>query len=471
MQARIRFHGAAREVTGSMHMVEANGYKLALDCGLHQGHRAEADKKNRTFACRPEQLSAVILSHAHIDHCGKLPRLVREGFTGPVYMTAPTRDLTEILLADSAHIQHEDAIYWNKKRVKKGDAPIQPLYTQEDVDATVRLFKARPLHEPFGIAPGIRVTLHEAGHMLGSASVNVEVDEANGGPVTITYSGDLGRPGMAILQDPAPLPACDYLICESTYGGRETESPEGISDKLAQIINSTVERGGKVIIPAFAVGRTQVMVYHFHRLMREGRIRRDLPLIVDSPLAVRATEIFKKHPEAYDAEAAAFNDATAATGGMLQCDDCTYTQNVEESKALHGRNEPMIIISASGMCETGRILHHLKNNIEDPNNTVLIVGYQAAHTLGRRLMERQKRVRIFGEMYELRARVKVFNGFSAHANAEQLADMTAPLADRVRQAFLVHGEPDQSEELAATMRTRGFREVLVPEPGQTFQLH
>ncbi|NLX23208.1 MAG: MBL fold metallo-hydrolase [Phycisphaerae bacterium] len=471
MQARLKFHGAAREVTGSMHLIEANGYKLALDCGLNQGRRAEANEKNRTFPCRPQELNAVILSHAHIDHCGKLPRLVREGFQGQVYVTSPTRDLVKILLADSAHIQQEDANYWNKKRVKKGDAPIEPLYTQEDVDATARLLQARPLHEPFNIAPGIRVTFHEAGHLLGSASVNVEIDEVNGGPVAITYSGDLGRPGMAILRDPSPLPPCDYLLCESTYGGRETESPQGISDKLVQIVNSTVERGGKMIIPAFAVGRTQVMVYHFHRLMRQGRIREDLPIFVDSPLAVRATDIFRKHPEVFDREATDLNNATAATGGMLACNGCTYVQSVEESKALHHRKEPMIIISASGMCETGRILHHLKNNIGDPNNTILIVGYQASHTLGRRLVEHQKRVRIFGEMYEVKARVKVFNGFSAHANAEQLADMTAPLADRVRQAFLVHGEPDQSEELAATMRGRGFREVLVPEPGQTFELH
>jgi len=467
MQAKLRFYGAAREVTGSMHLIEANGHTVALDCGLFQGRRAESNAKNRAFPCDPAGIDAVVLSHAHIDHCGKLPHLVREGFAGPIYATPATRDLVEILLADSAHIQEEDTAYWNKKRVRRGDAPIEPLYTAEDVDQTVKLLEARRLGEAFEPVPGVRVTLHEAGHMLGSAGVLAEVGNAAKPPCRITFTGDLGRPGMAILRDPAPLPPCDYLISESTYGGRSTYNPTDMREQLAKLINAAIERGGKIIVPAFAVGRTQVIVYHFHRLVHEGLIPEHIPLIVDSPLAVRATEIFKKHPEIYDREASTFN---RLTGDMLECDKCEYIQNVEESKALHRRPGPMLIISASGMCEAGRILHHLKNNVENPHNTVLIVGYQAAHTLGRRLIEKQKRIRIFGETYEVKAHVKALNGFSAHANAGELADMTAPLAGEVRRAFLVHGELEQATALASAMRERGFNNVHIPETGQTFNI-
>jgi len=467
MQAKLRFYGAAREVTGSMHLIEANGHTVALDCGLFQGHRAESNTKNRAFPCDPATIDAVVLSHAHIDHCGKLPHLVREGFTGPIYATPATRDLVEILLADSAHIQEEDTAYWNKKRVRRGDAPIEPLYTAEDVDQTVKLLESRRLGEAFEVAPELRVTFHEAGHMLGSAGVLAEVGNAAKARTRITFTGDLGRPGMAILRDPAPLPTCDYLITESTYGGRSTYDPADMREQLAKLINAAIERGGKIIVPAFAVGRTQVIVYYFHQLVHEGLIPKHIPLIVDSPLAVRATEVFKHHPENYDREATAFN---RLTGDMLECDKCEYIQNVDQSKALHNRTGPMIIISASGMCEAGRILHHLKNNVEDPRNTVLIVGYQAAHTLGRRLVEKQKRIRIFGEMYEVNARVKALNGFSAHANAGELAHMTAPLAREVRRAFLVHGELEQATALASAMRALGFADIQIPETGQTFEI-
>jgi len=467
MHAQLRFYGATQEVTGSMHLIESNGYKVAMDCGLFQGRRAEANMKNRTFPCHPSEISAVVLSHAHIDHCGKLPYLVREGFEGPIYTTPATRDLVEILLADSAHIQEEDAAYWNKKRVKRGDAPIEPLYTAEDVDQTIKLLENKPLGQPFEAAPDIQATLYEAGHMLGSAGIHAEVGNGANKPVRITFTGDLGRPNMAILRDPAPLPECDYLISESTYGGRTTHNNEEMREQLAQLINPTFERDGKVIVPAFAVGRTQVIVYYFHQLVYEGLIAEHVPLIVDSPLAVRATEVFKKHPETFDREACAFN---RLTGDMLECDKCEYIRNVEESKALHNRPGPMIIISASGMCEAGRILHHLKNNVEDPHNTVLIVGYQAAHTLGRRLVEKQKQIRIFGETYQVNARVKALNGFSAHANAEELVEMTSPLAGKVRKAFLVHGEMEQATTLAENMRACGFNDIDIPEKHQTFNI-
>jgi len=468
MKTRLRFYGAAQEVTGSMHLVEANGHTLALDCGLYQGRRAEANAKNQAFPCDPSKIDAVVVSHAHIDHCGKLPRLVREGFTGSIYTTPATGDLVEILLADSAHIQEEDAAYWNKKRVRRGDAPIEPLYTADDVAETVKLIERRELSSPFEPVPGIRVKFHEAGHMLGSAGIGLEVNHAASKPARITFTGDLGRPGMAILRDPAPLPPCDYLICESTYGNRETPDPQGMREQLAEVINAAISRGGKIIIPAFAVGRTQVLVYHFHLLMLEGRLQEHIPLIVDSPLAVRATDVFRRHPEVFDIEASAFN---SLTGDMLECQQCEYIQNVEQSKALHGRPGPMIIISASGMCEAGRILHHLKNNIENPHNTILVVGYQAAHTFGRRLVEKQKRVRIFGEQYKVKAKVKTLNGFSAHANASELAAMTKPLAAEARQAFLVHGELPQTQALAGMLRHQGFNDIVIPERGQTFDIN
>ncbi len=467
MSVRLHFHGAAREVTGSLHLVECNGSIVLLDCGLFQGRRAEANAKNRSLPRSSADISAVVLSHAHIDHCGKLPRLVRAGFSGPIYATPSTCDLTAILLADSAHIQEEDAEYWNKKRVRRGDAPIEPLYTADDVDPTVDLLRPIPLGTEFHVADGVRATMHDAGHMLGSAGMTLALDGGQGRPVRLVYTGDVGRPNLAILRDPAPLPDCDYLIGESTYGGRQTPDAQGTREKFAAIVNRTVERGGKVIVPAFAVGRTQVVAYYYNSALHDGLIKKAVPLIVDSPLASKATDVFRRHPEDYDEEATVFR---REAGGLFRGKWCDFTESVEDSKALHKRKEPMIIVSASGMCEVGRILHHLKNNIEDPHSTIVIVGYQAAHTLGRRLVEKQKKVKIFGETYDVRARVEVLNGFSAHADASDLADLYKPLAPSVRRAFLVHGEPDQQETLAGHMREQGFTEVRIPQPGDVCEL-
>jgi len=451
-----------------MHLLEVNGRTIALDCGLFHGRRSEANAKNQSFPCHPQRIDAVILSHAHIDHCGKLPRLVREGFEGPIYATPPTCDLADIMLADSAHIQYEDALYWNKKRVRRGDPPIEPLYTADDARDAVRLFQRRPLNETFEVLPGVRARFVEAGHMLGSAMIHLEIDrDAGRPPLRITYTGDLGRPNMEILCDPEPIPECDYLICESTYGGRMTADAENMRDQLAEVINRTVERGGKIIVPSFAVGRTQVLIYDYHVLQVRKKLIREIPVIIDSPLAVQATEIFRRHPEYYDREAQAMR---RLTGDMFAANGCEYISNVEQSKALHDRHEPMMILSASGMCEVGRILHHLKNNIENPQNTILIVGYQAAHTLGRRLVEKAKEVKIFGEMYQVRAKVKVLNGFSSHANAAELLKAITPLAGRVRQVFLVHGEPDQAGALAASLAQNGVPSVTIPEPGQSVRM-
>lgn len=467
MSVQIRFHGATREVTGSMHLIEVDGYKIALDCGLHQGKRKESIEKNKSFPCPPDQVDAVILSHAHIDHCGKLPRLVAEGFNGPIFATPATGDMVAILLADSAHIQEEDAEYWNKKRVKRGDDPIEPLYTADDVEDTVKLLHQRRLGITFEVVPGVRATLHEAGHMLGSSHVLLEIDNGRDTPIRVVYSGDLGRSGIDILRDPVPFPVCDYLICESTYGGRETSAPEDMGDELASVINETIDRGGKLIVPCFAVGRTQVLIYTYQVLVLEGKIKQIIPMIVDSPLAVKATEIFRNHPEIFDTEASAFNSLTK---GIFDWGHLEYTQSVEESKALNQRHESMIILSASGMCEAGRILHHLKNNVEDPKNTILMVGYQAAHTLGRRIMEKQKQVKIFGDFYQLKAQVRSLNGFSAHANGQELIDAVRPLKGKTRKVFLVHGEAGQQDAMAERLRAEGFNDVHVPQRGEVYTL-
>jgi len=462
----LLFHGAAREVTGSMHLIECNGHRIALDCGLFQGRRAEAHEKNLRYPCDPKEIDAVILSHAHIDHSGRLPCLVRDGFAGPVFATPATRDLAEVMLADSAHIQVEDAAYFNKGRARHGEKPIEPLYGPEDAARCVRQFETVPHDTEFTVVPGVQAAFYQAGHMLGSAGVRVRFAADDRQPITLVYTGDAGRFRMAILNDPAPWPPCDYLICESTYGGRTTGSPEEVCGKLAKVLNETFERGGKVIVPAFAVGRTQALLYHFHSLLDKGEVRSHPPLFVDSPLAVQATEIFRRHTECYDPEA----QALAAKGMMLGCPRCRFIRDVEESKALHERTGPLIIISASGMCETGRILHHLKNNCADPRNAILIVGFQAAHTLGRRLLEKARQIRIFGELYDVRARVHVINGLSAHADASELESMAAGLAEGCREAFLVHGEPDQSEALAARFRARGFRRLRIPARGERVEL-
>jgi metallo-beta-lactamase family protein len=467
MKPQLQFHGATQEVTGSMHVIHANGHSVALDCGLHQGRRAESNQKNRSWPTHPSKIDAVVLSHAHIDHIGKLPKLVADGFEGNVYGTPATLDLARILLADSAHIQKEDAEYWNKKRVKKGDEPIEPLYTQDDVDATMQRLQPIRLRNEKEVMPGITVRLHEAGHMLGSAGTLVTVDGQGSKPTRIVYTGDLGRPNTAILRDPAPLPECDYLICESTYGGRESPDPQDMPDRFRELLNKAIDRGGKIVVPAFAVGRTQTIVYLFHQMLEDQTLRKAVPLIVDSPLASAATQIFAKHADAYDEEASAFHKLA---GSLFKSDWCEYTQNVEDSKALHGRAGPMIIVSASGMCEAGRILHHLKNNVEDPRNTVLIVGFQAQGTLGRRIADGAKEIRIFGETYEVRAPVRSLRGFSAHADESELLDHVKPLAGRVKKLFLVHGEGKQIDVFSDSLRGAGFGDVVIPERGQKFDL-
>lgn len=465
---RLTFHGAAREVTGSMHLVEADGKLIALDCGLFQGKRSEAAIKNRRFPVDPKLIHAVVLSHAHVDHCGRIPYLVKNGFSGTIHSTAATRDLAALLMADSAHIQQEDARYINRKLARDGQTLVEPLYDDEDAANALRLFQTASHERTFWVTKRVSARFLTTGHMLGACMVELTYTPPDGSaPIILVFSGDVGRFKLPILQDPHSFPPCDYLILESTYGARRHPPTSDLKEELAAVVNDTVARKGKVIIPAFSVGRTQTVVYVLHQLQVEGRIPR-IPVFVDSPLAVNATEVFRLHPDLFDVEA---RDFMRKTGDILGAQCCTYIRDAEESKRLNTRRSSCVIISASGMCETGRIVHHLVNNIESPKNTILIVGFQAAHTLGRRIVERQPHVTIFGKQLKLRANVVVLNGFSGHADRDDLEQLAKPLVGRCKGVFLVHGEPDQMDVLRDTLRGDGFARVETPSPGDTFQLN
>ncbi len=462
----LLFHGAAGEVTGSMHMLRVNDRWVALDCGLFQGRRTESEEKNRAWPMPPKEISAVVLSHAHIDHIGRLPRLVKEGFDGAIFCTPATRDLAAVMLADSAYIQVEDVKYVNKKRARKNLPPVEALYDKGDALAAGELMFGMPNNRWFDVVPGLRARYREAGHMLGSAGVELEAREANGPPLSIFFTGDVGRRHKPILRDPREFPQCDVLICESTYGGRVNETVHDAAERIAGVVRRTYDRGGKVLVPAFSVGRTQTIVYFLHRQMQAGLVPRE-PIFVDSPLALDATEVYRMHPECFDEEATALLDQT---GDLLGCVECTYVRSVAESKALHRRRQPCTIIAASGMCEAGRIRHHLKNNLTNPRNTVLVPGFQAEGTLGRRLVEGAEKVSIFHKSYRVRAEVVQINGFSAHADRNELDELLTPIARRVKRAFLVHGEPEQSAALAELMRERGFADVTAAKRGQRVAL-
>lgn len=466
---QITFLGAARTVTGSMHLLEANGHRVLLDCGLFQGRRAETYERNLNFPFDPANIDAVILSHAHIDHSGNIPNLVKQGFKGLIWCTPATRDLCAAMLRDSGHIQEKDAEYVNKRRARRGEPPVEPLYTLRDATASLSSFISVGYGRPVQVVPGMTVTFLDAGHILGSAMVLIEVEEGNT-IRRILFSGDVGRQGLAILRDPTPAPPADIVIMESTYGGRFHESPDEARSTLRRVVHETYRRGGKVIIPAFAVGRTQELVYALHTLTMEQKIP-SLPIFVDSPLAVDVTEIFRLHPECYDAETRAFLDEFDRRDpfGFRRL---RYVRDVAESKELNFLREPAIIISASGMCEAGRILHHLKNNIEDPANTILFVGFQAENTLGRKLVDGWDRVRIFGEEYDVRARIERIDGYSAHADHNELLAWIRPaLKEGTPRCFLVHGELPSAEALASALREEGVSDVTIPERGDAVTLN
>jgi len=463
----IQFLGAAQTVTGSQHLISVNGSRILLECGLFQGKRRESFERNRNLPFDPAGVDTLILSHAHIDHSGNIPNLVRSGFRGSIYCTFATRDLCSAMLRDSAYIQERDAEYVNKKRARKGQPPVEPIYTHADAIASLEHFVSVGYDRPVTVAPGVRCTFLDAGHILGSAIVLLEVEEGRQ-RTRLLFSGDLGRRDMPILRDPAPAPPADVLIIESTYGDRLHLPHEDAEQRLLDLIGETYAHGGKVVIPAFSVGRTQELVYSLHRLAGAHKLP-DLPIFVDSPLAVNATEIFRLHPECYDEELREFmaRDRHPDPFGFGRL---RYIRNVEDSKALNDLEGPAVIISASGMCEAGRIQHHLKHTIGDPRNTVLIVSWQAPHTLGRRLVERQKRVKIFGQEHRLRARVETINGYSAHADRNGLLNWAKPIVRGLRQAFVVHGDPGPAAALADGLRQLGARSVATPHRGDVFQI-
>ncbi len=464
---KLTFWGAARTVTGSMHLVELDrGHRLLLDCDLFQGRRAEANAINGTFPAEPSDIDAVLLSHAHIDHAGMLPGLWRAGFRGRVWATHATRDLCALMLLDSAHIQEKDAAFFNKKIRKKGEPAVEPLYTQADAEAVLGLFVGVGYRAPFEPVPGCEVEYRDAGHILGSATLSLTVTEG-GKQKRLGFTGDLGNPNRPILRDTQPMLPCDWLISESTYGGKVHEPSGKAKDELAAVVSRTVERGGKVIVPAFAVGRTQELVYALDQLWNENRIPH-IPVFVDSPLAVNVTGVFQTHPECYDRQ---LLDYLMTDDDPFGFERLEYVREAERSKQLNGMRTPMVIISASGMAEHGRILHHLRNNIEDPRSTVMIVGYQAEHTLGRRLVERQETVKIFGQPHKRKAEVAVMNYFSAHADEPGLVNFIGDLdRERLQTVFLVHGDLERQQKLETALADAGIGDVAIPTRGETVEL-
>lgn len=456
---RVSFHGAAHTVTGSQHLLEINGRKLLLDCGLYQGRRAETYERNLNFKHDPRKVDAVILSHAHIDHSGNLPNLVKQGFEGPIYATRASVDLTSLMLRDSGRIQESDAEFVNRKRAERGEEPIEPLYTEQDAEKAAGMFKGVDYNERFQPVPGVIVHFFEAGHILGSAGVMLEIEE-KGKKFRLCFSGDIGRYRMPLLRDPVLPDAADYMIMESTYGDKSHADPEQAFIEFRDVVKRTVERGGKVIVPAFAVGRTQELVYNLNEMMQDGDVPR-VPVYVDSPLAVNATQVFKNHLECFDEETRKF--VQEARHPALDFKMLTYVQSVEESKALNDRKEPMIIISASGMAETGRIVHHIKNNIENPRNTICIVSWQAPNTMGRRLADREPQVNIFGDAYKVKSEIATIGGLSGHAGQDLLVKYAMAVKDSVKQIFLVHGEEKQAMTLKGLLNERKLNQVHYPD--------
>jgi metallo-beta-lactamase family protein len=463
---KILFAGAARTVTGSQHLLEINGSRILLECGLFQGRRADTYLVNRTFPFDPKSLDAVILSHAHIDHSGNLPNLVKQGFSGPIYATPATADLADIMLRDSGHIQEADAEYVSKKRARKGQPPVEPLYTKLDAERVAELMVEKGYEQPFNAASGVTARFYDAGHILGSAAIALDIEE-KGRRIRLWFSGDIGREKLPLLQDPILPEAAEYLIMESTYGDKAHRDPELAYIEFRQVVLRTCQRGGKVIIPAFSVGRTQELVYFLNLMNSVGDLP-GLPVFVDSPLAVNATDIFKRHTELFDSETSQF--IREMRHPALNFSGLNYIRSVEESKAINEMHGPMVIISASGMAESGRILHHLKNNIENPRNTVMIVSWQAPDTLGRRMADRLPMVKIFGEPFPLRAEVATIGGLSAHAGQDMLLKYALNTRASLRKTFLVHGEEKATGALMEKMAEAQLSPVYYPTRGQVFEV-
>ncbi len=470
---KVQFWGAAQTVTGSMHLVHHNGKRILLDCGLYQGKRKIAFEKNRNLPFDANDIDVVIISHAHIDHTGNLPSLIKAGYRGPIYSTSASRDLAAIMLLDSAKIQVSDVKYVNKKRKRNGQKPFEPLYEMDDAIQTLRQYRTVEYDQLFEVLPGVQARFHVAGHMLGAATVELMLppETGQGSPVRLVFSGDIGRPDMPILRDPKTVPGADYLIMEATYGNRI--HPEGGDAKktLKAAAHAAFDAGGKLIIPAFSVGRTQEIVYRLNQLAEAGELP-DMKVYIDSPLAVNATDIFRDHVECFDREMV---DAILAEDDddPLNFHGAVYIRSVTASKALNFVKEPCVIISASGMCEAGRILHHLKNNIEKENTMILFAGYQAPNTLGRILLDRTMDVvKIYGQPYEVKAQVCKLEGSSGHADSQELLEWAKQTRDEgnLKQVALVHCELDGAEPFQRELQQEGFPPVIIPAPGDEMEM-
>lgn len=463
---KIHIHGAAQTVTGSQYIIDVNGCRILLECGLFQGKRAESFSQNRIFPFDPREIDAVILSHAHIDHSGNLPNLVKNGYEGPIFTTRATASLADVMLQDSGHIQEADAQFINRRRASHGEPPVEPIYTREDAIQVARLFQPVDYEETFEPASGVTARLVDAGHILGSAGICLDMHE-NGSTKRLWFSGDIGRRDLPLIPDPVLPQDPDYLMMECTYGDKPHASIEEAYQEFCAVVKKTLRRGGKVIIPAFAVGRTQELVFFLNQMVEAGIIPR-VPVFVDSPLAVKATEIFKEYPDFMDKETHEF--VRRENQPPLDFKGLHYVESVEESKKINNLQGPAVIISASGMAETGRILHHLRNNIEDERNTILIVSWQAPYTLGRRLAEREKQVKIFGEIFYRRAEVETIGGLSAHAGQNMLMEYARAARGKLKKLILIHGEQRAASAFEEKLKAEQIGPVIYPTRNETVEL-
>jgi len=463
---KLTFFGAAQTTTGSMHLVEVNGKRILLDCGLFQGNRKEAFEKNRQMPVDPATLDAVILSHAHIDHSGNLPTLARHGFRGKIYSTPATRDLCDIMLRDSAYLQMRDLEIVNRKRAQQGKNLFEPLYEQQDVDRIMSCFSPEPLKRAGDLGNGVGFVFHNAGHILGSALVQLDVKSSSGRSRRLLFSGDLGQPDQPILRDYDYPDGADVLLIESTYADRDHPSAEDVKGRLKSFIDDIHQQKSKLVIPAFSVGRTQQVLYYLNRLTEEGRMK-PTKVYVDSPLSLKATKVYAKHRECYDDEA---SDLLRQGIDPLKFPGLQFVETPEESKALNDQSGPMVIIAASGMCEGGRILHHLQRTVGDPRNIILIVGFQAENTLGRRIVDQKSPLKILGDEFELKARVHTINALSAHADRTALMRWFDGVKSNLSRVFAIHGEPEKVMAMTSLVKQHGIENAIAPVPGQQFEI-
>lgn len=464
----LEFYGATDTVTGSLHRVHVGEVDILLDCGLFQGHRAEANARNRDVPSWASKAHCLVLSHAHIDHSGNMPSLVKRGFAGDIFCTPPTRDLCSVMLRDAAMIQEQDARHLNKRFQREGSRErVEPIYTIDDAQQAISQIVSLPLHRSLSIAPGVTLTFYNAGHVLGSALTLLDLEEA-GHRVRLLYTGDLGRHELPLLESPEIVKNIDFLLMESTYGDRLHPTIDTLDDQLAEIVNETIRRGGRVLIPSFALERAQEVLYALERLHNRKKVPR-VPIYIDSPLAIAITEIYKLHPEGLDAD---------VRQKLLNHDDpfsppgLQYVSDIAASRRLQDSGEPCIVIAGSGMCEGGRILHHLMSGLGDPRNSVVIVGFMAQHTLGRRLVEERRKVKVFGVDRDVRARVHALNGLSAHADQKDLLNFVQRTASvgRMRRIALVHGEEEARTTLASTLHEHGIKQIIPSVKGERVTL-